>query len=218
MPTAGEQDEDEIEYGKWVEHTAEEALAEARKALPQIKEIWPHWNDGVPTKLRLYLHSPTFSTGTAYHHMRGTFDTVELQWRGSHGLTELQAKPYLLPAHHGGVYRIFVPDTAIDRCCGQDETGTLYIGLAGTRRNWSNLRTRVQQILNKDHHATAYWGRDGVLPRKFPWETLAIHWAYTGDRVNYEGKTISGAFAAEGMLLSNYHDSFGEYPPLNQKG
>ena len=78
---ADEQDEDEIEYGKWIEHTAEEALAEARKAVPQVKEIWPHWNNGVPTKLRLYLHSPTFSTGTAYHHMRGIFDTVEQMLR-----------------------------------------------------------------------------------------------------------------------------------------
>jgi hypothetical protein len=192
-----DQDDDEIEYGKWLEHTADEALAEARKALPPLKNIWPHWNNGVPTKLRICLHSPAFSTGAAFHHERGSFDTVELQWSGSHMLTELESKPYLLPGSYAntwsGVYRLFAPVTAIDRCCGKDETGTLYIGLAGTgKRNSSNLRSRIRSILNKDHHATAHWNFNGAFPRKFPWEMLAIDWAYTEDRLNYEGKTIPG--------------------------
>jgi hypothetical protein len=218
MGTPDEQDEDEIEYGKWVEHTAEQVLAEARREVPQLKAIWPHWNNGVPTILRVFGYSPSFSTGTTLHHERGSFDTLELRWHGSHKLTELQTHPYLLPHHNGGVYRIFVPNTPIDRCCGRDETGTLYIGLAGTGRNWSNLRTRIQTILKREHHATFYWKRNGVLPRKFPWEMLAIDWAYTGERFNYEGKKVPEAFMAEGLLLSNYNDSFGEFPPLNQKG
>lgn len=218
MQTPNERDEDEIEYGKWVEHTAQQALAEIRKEVPQLKSIWPHWNNGVPTRLRIYRYSPAFSTGTAFHRIRGNFETLELRWHGSRKLSELQTNPYLLPHHDGGVYRLFVPDTSIDRCCGRDRTGTLYIGLAGTGRNWSNLRTRVQTILKRDHHATFYWSHDGALPRKFPWETLAIDWAYTGEISNYEGKKVPEAFMAEGFLLSNYNDSFGEYPPLNQKG
>ena len=219
MQAPDEQDEDEIEYGKWIEHTADEALAEARKAVPQSKNIWPHWNDGVPTKLRLYLVSPAFSTGTAFHHKRGSFFTVELQWHGSHLLTDLEAKSYLLPGYYSGVYRLFVPDTAIDRWCGKDKTGTLYIGLAGTgRRNSSNLRSRIKEILNHEHHATACWKFNRAIADKFPWKTLAIDWIYTEDRLNYEGKTIPGAFAAENFLLRNYNDSFGELPPLNQKG
>jgi hypothetical protein len=219
MPAPDEQDEDEIEYGKWFERTAEEALAEARKALPPLKDIWPHWNNGVPTKLCRYGYGGSFHTGTVHHRDRLRSDTVELQWHGSHMLTELEGEPYRLPGHHSGVYRIFVPDIAIDRCCGKDKTGTLYIGLAGTgTQNWSTLRTRIQAIVNQDHHATASWKFNGALPRKLPWETLAIDWAYTEDRLNYKGKTIPGAFMAEGFLLSNYNDSFGELPPLNQKG
>lgn len=218
MSAPDEQDEDEIEYGKWIEHTAEDGLAEARKMVPQLRNIWPHWNAGVPTKLRMYSYSPAFSTDTAFHRERGSFDTLELQWHGPRKVTELKAHPYLLPRHDGGVYRLFVPNTTIDRCCGADKTGTLYIGLAGTGRNWSNLHTRIQAILKREHHATFYWNSDGALARKFPWEALAIDWAYTGKRLNYEGKTIPGAFAAEGFLLSNYNDSFGELPPLNQKG
>jgi hypothetical protein len=193
MQAPDEQDEDEIEYGKWIEHTAEEALAEARKALPPLKNIWPHWNNGVPTKLRRYGYSGSFHTGIVHHRERLRSETMELQWRGSHTLTELAAEPHRLPGHYSGVYRIFVPDTIIERCCSKDKTGTLYIGLAGTgTRNWSTLRTRIQAIVNQDHHATVHWKYNGALPSKFPWETLAIDWAYTEDRLNYKGKTIPG--------------------------
>jgi hypothetical protein len=35
-------------------------------------------------------------------------------------------------------------NTVIDRCCGKDPRGTLYLGLAGGRgRNWSILRTCI---------------------------------------------------------------------------
>lgn len=220
MDSLNEQDEDEIEYGKWIEHTADEALAETRETSPKLSNIWPHWNDGVPTKLRRYVRSPTFSTGNVYHRQRDFFDTLELEWHGARTLTELEAKPHLLPGNYAstwsGVYRIFVLDTAIDRCCGKDRTGTLYIGLAGTgARNSSNLRSRIKEILNTVHHATACWSFNGPIARKFPWKTLAINWAYTDERLNYRGETVPGAFAAENFLLANYNDSFGELPPLN---
>jgi hypothetical protein len=38
MRAPDEQDEDEIEYGKWIERTAEEALAGAREAVPQLEK------------------------------------------------------------------------------------------------------------------------------------------------------------------------------------
>ena len=54
--------EDEIEYGKWNEYTADESLAEAYKLYPikSAQNIWPDWSEGVPTKLQLRVRSPSF--------------------------------------------------------------------------------------------------------------------------------------------------------------
>jgi hypothetical protein len=116
-----------------------------------------------------------------------------------------------------GVYRIFVPNKIIDRFCGKDGTGTLYIGKSGTGRlSWSTLRTRIKEIAGGKHHATRGWSSK-VIQQKYPWEALATEWAYTEMRTNYKGEKIPAASLAETWLLRSYNDSFGEYPPLNQK-
>jgi hypothetical protein len=61
MPT--EKDDKEIEYGKWQEHTPEETAAELNTMPPVVGDIWPNWNEGVPTKLRRQLGSPFFTLG-----------------------------------------------------------------------------------------------------------------------------------------------------------
>lgn len=62
------------------------------------------------------------------------------------------------------------------------------------------------------------FGFSDVLRQKFPRESIAIEWAFTGNRVDYTGKSVPNVLLAEGWLLSSYNDSFGEYPPWNQKG
>jgi hypothetical protein len=138
-------------------------------------------------------------------------------------LSPLDGNFHLLPGNYksewSGVYRIFSPNTDIDRCCGKDPTGTLYVGMAGTRGgNWSILRTRIAAIAKRDHHTTENWAFSNVSRQKFPWETLAVEWAYTGSRPDHKGESVPAAILAERWLLGSYNDSFGEFPPWNQRG
>ena len=131
-------------------------------------------------------------------------------------LSSLEKNKRFLPHSYtdewSGVYRIFSPNTPIDRCCGKDPTGTLYIGLAGSRvRKWSILRTRISSILTGEHHAIK--NRSDLSRQRFPWGSLAVEWAYTGERKNYKGEFVAEAILAEGWLLACYKDLYGEYPP-----
>jgi hypothetical protein len=214
--------DEEIEYGKFYVHSlGDEDSAESRPL--EADDIWPHWSEGVPTKLRKTLWSPAFYLGKVHHKERLSSESLELEWRGPYLLSVLRENYSLLPSSKysrqwNGVYRIFSPETAINRICGEDPTGTLYLGRAGSERGWSILRTRIQEIARKAHHATSGWSYSDLLRKKFPWESLAIEWAYTEKRLNYRGDPIPGAKVAEGWLLSCYNDSFGEYPPMNQEG
>lgn len=217
-------DEDEVEYGTW-EFTAEDALAEERRLRPlQIAEdIWPRWSDGVPTKLRRISYSPPFTKGSVRHRGVSTPETVELEWSSPHLLSKLRKRYGLLPANTkrewSGVYRIFAPDTTMSRLCGNDPTGTLYLGLAGTGKlSWSILRGRLMAAAKGEHQATNRWFDDSLLAKKYPWESIAVEWAYTGERLDYRGEPVPAAKIAEAWLLLCYRDSFGEFPPLNEKG
>jgi hypothetical protein len=220
-----EDDDQEIDYGKWYVHTAETALAEANKLCPTDAEqtIWPHWSAGRPAKFRTMLMEPRFVLGDVTHQERFYYETLELEWSDMYLLSVLSEKYYFLPSSRSksewsGVYRIFSPNTDIDRCCGKDPTGTLYVGKAGAGgRNWSTLRTRILDIVTKRHHAMSGWSFDHLIRRKFPWNSLAVEWAYTGQTL-FKGKPIPAAGMAESFLLRSYSDSFGELPPLNQKG
>ena len=46
-------------------------------------------------------------------------------------------------------------------------------------------------------------------------EALYIEWAFTGTRLDANGKEEKWASLAEHWLLNTYKDSFGEIPPLN---
>ena len=214
-----EEDDEDFEYGKLYTSKLEETGA----LLPiEDGDIWPHWNDGVPTKLRRKLGSPTFVLGTVRHKYREYYETLEFQWGSKRKLTFLKDNYHYLPENYesqwSGVYRIFAPDTSIDRFCGRDPTGTLYLGRAGSVRGWSILRTRIMSIAKREHHATRLWDLSDVVQQKFPWESLAVEWAYTGKRTDYKGEVVLAAKLAETWLLSCYNDSYGEYPPLNQEG
>jgi hypothetical protein len=215
-----EEDDEAIEYGKLYVHSLEDS--ELHSPI-EADDIWPHWSDGVPTKLRRKLWSPAFLLGKVYHNQRLTQDSLELKWSDAHMLSVLRESYHLLPSgkfssQWNGVYRIFLPSTTLDRFCGKDPTGTLYLGRAGSERGWSILRTRIMQIAKKEHHATRGWSYSGPMRQKYPWETLAVEWAYTADFLNYKAETVPGSKRAESWLLSCYNDSYGEYPPLNQEG
>jgi len=224
-PIWTDQDDTEVGYNEEVSQDATSHLAEIKKLYParQADEIWPSWLEGVPTKFRRIVVGDWFSSG-AVQHRSITFPlTLDLEWIGPYSLAQLKDEPRYLPGNYtsqwSGVYRIFVREAAIDRCCGPDSTGTLYLGCAASRgRNWSILRTRIQAILNGSHHAIAKLGFSDVLRERFPRQSLAVEWAYTGTRIDYTGKSVPNVLLAEGWLLASYNDSYGEYPPWNQKG
>jgi hypothetical protein len=175
-----EEDDKEIEYGKLYVHGLGDDSETPRPL--GADDIWPHWSEGVPTKLRKTSWSPAFSLGKVYHYPRLSSETLELEWNGPHLLSVLGKTYHLLPSgkyslQWNGVYRIFSPHTIVDRICGKDPTGTLYLGRAGSERGWSILRTRIQEIARKAHHATNAWSYSDLLRQKFPWESLAIEWA-----------------------------------------
>jgi hypothetical protein len=214
-PIWTEQDDADIGYGEEVSQDACSFLAEIEKLYPpkQAEEIWPHWSDGVPNRFRRQVLGDWFSSGGVRHRPSAYWISLELEWIGPYSLAQLRDKPQYLPGDYtsqwSGVYRVFARDTAVDRCCGNDPTGTLYVGCAASRgRNWSILRTRIQSILRGDHHAIARWSFSEVLHQKFPRETPAIEWAYTGTRVDYTGKSVPNVLLAEGWLLSSYNDSY----------
>jgi hypothetical protein len=217
-------DEDEAEYGSW-EFTANDILEEERKLFqPKAPEdIWPHWSQGVPTKLRRTFYSPAFKKNGVQHEGRPSCDTLELKWNRPRALSDLKKNYSLLPSNSSksqwsGVYRIFLTDIAIDRLCGKDPTGTLYLGLAGTgAKSWSILRNRLMAAAKHDHHATRQWAWNDAITKSFPGASLMVEWAYTGMRPNYQNDPIHEAVMAESWLLSCYRDSFGEFPPLNER-
>jgi hypothetical protein len=213
-----ETDDKELKYGKLYGFTAKTTLAEEYKIRPPRQDIWPQWTEGIPSKLSRRLGSEAFVLGRVNHRYRPYYETVEFSWSWPYSLPDLRRNKRLLPNHSSGVYRIFVPSKFIDRCCGKDPTGTLYLGRAGTKRNWSNLRTRIKAIIRGGHHAIDNASYNKRIQEVFPAETLAVQWACFGKRILLNGKAEPAAELAEIWLLANYRDSFGEYPPWNEKG
>jgi len=96
---------------------------------------------------------------------------------------------------------------SLDRVCGHDETGTLYIGSFFERRRLAGLilSCRDESWLSRDAHgAGATLRATAVLSGRFPVERLAVTWCYDARPA-----------LAEKQLLRCYRESFGELPPLN---
>jgi len=101
----------------------------------------------------------------------------------------------------------------IDRICGRDVTGTLYIGCEGknfavrsrlTKLVRSLREPRHGSVYNAQHAAGLFLRRNYLLSTRFPKSKLAIAWCYDPN-----------PYIAEGNLLVSYMDSLGESPPLN---
>jgi hypothetical protein len=111
---------------------------------------------------------------------------------------------------------------AIDRVCGNDLTGTLYIGCE--EQNFA-VRSRLSQLVRslreprllpggypeysrQSEHPAGYRLRShSKLNKRFPRSHLALTWCYSKQPNE-----------AESSLLRAYVDSFGEIPPLNRHG
>jgi hypothetical protein len=191
-----------------------------REPAQQPEEIWPNWRDGVPTEFnRLVGFFKDGARQPDFHY----YVPLKLNWHSPLSLSALSKNKHWLPDRRvsecSGVYRIFCTDAAINRSCGKDETGTLYIGMAGAGlRKGSILRTRIKAIADGKHHAFNLWHDNDMLRQKFPWDALAVEWAFTtGDRSDHKGEQLPAAVIAEGFLLNSYNDSYGEFPPWNQR-
>jgi len=217
-------EEDKEVYGVWQEYSIKDELVADRKEHPvePPPNIWPDWSKGRPSKFRLTYDWEPFGLGRAWHRWHKRTEALELEWNVPVCLSSIGKHPKaLLPPDYSyawsGVYRIFQPGVVIPRFLDQDPTGTLYVGKAGTKRNWSNLRTRVREAATRSHHVTQYWNYDNGLSAHYPWEALFIEWAFTGTRQNEKGKEERWANLAERWLLETYRQSFGEFPPLNER-
>lgn len=216
-----EENDKEPKYGKLYTFTYKTTLYEDRKVRPLLNEtIWPHWSEGVPTKLRRRVFDKRFDNGKVQHKPRDRYVTIEFNWNAAQALSTLKNNYHLLPGNYEnewrGVYRIFLTEICIDRLGGKDPTGTLYIGRAGSKRGWSTLRYRVMKAANLEHHAIDF--RD-AFRSKFSHNSLAVEWAYTsGRQSNHKGEPIAEAVMAENWLLWCYSEAFGEYPPWNERG
>jgi hypothetical protein len=133
----------------------------------------------------------------------------ELNWR-----TYTVDDGYFSKRHHGycGVYRLIGLTTerplksgSIRRACGEDGTGTLYVGEAG----WLNERlNQLRRSLHGEdtHGASRMWRQSSVLKAKFPANKLGVSMLFT--RVGMH-KWI------ERDLIRAYLNTFGDTPPLN---
>jgi hypothetical protein len=145
-------------------------------------------------------------------------------WVGPHTLAAVGSYVSSLCKSLPGVYRLIALDdtgapATLQRMCGTDSTGTLYIGMEGrTFSDRSRLTKLVRSlrpprghgrgvfIHNREHHAGYRLRRHQILSQKFPPEKLALTWCYSNQPA-----------LAEAALLDIYFDSFGDTPPLNRR-
>jgi hypothetical protein len=76
-----EENDLEIEYGKWQLFDAKTCLAEEHRMRPleANDDIWPHWSEGRPTFLRRNFYSDSFYNGRVYHRPRECYASLELK-------------------------------------------------------------------------------------------------------------------------------------------
>jgi hypothetical protein len=157
-------------------------------------QSWPHWNADLPG-----IWSSLVRPDEAGSYIAG-----------------------FITSNCGGVYRLVglanpginVP-AKIDRVCGSDETGTLYIGRASSQRSlqlrlgtlFRTLNAR-KGIVYSGHSAAEFLRHHPLLSARFPLDRVAVTWSY-----DYYDTM------AEQILFARYVRSFGEAPPLNlQRG
>jgi hypothetical protein len=141
------------------------------------------------------------------------------RWRGPKTLDEVGSYASSFCGPYAGVYRLIGLDedgkpAVLDRICGRDRTGTLYIGCdqnLGVRSRLSQLVRSLEEnsgwkSLNREHNAGYRLRAHQTLSQRFSTSRLAITWCY-----------IDQCRDGEAALLRAYYWSFGEDPPLNRR-
>jgi hypothetical protein len=112
-----------------------------------------------------------------------------------------------------GVYRLVALDAneqgfapaPLNRVCGIDPTGTLYIGKT------TSLRKRLRTLVLTNDPNIPFGGGHAFMSakpqRRFPFQLRAVTWQRTSEVWNAEKK-----------LFENYTTRFGELPPMNLNG
>ena len=115
-----------------------------------------------------------------------------------------------------GVYRLIALDAtmagivpaSLDRVCGVDPTGTLYIGFT------KSLRTRLRiLVLTNDPNVPLGAGHafmPAKLRKSFPLRLRAVAWQRSA--------SYDLARNGEKKLFDRYAKQFGELPPMNSQG
>jgi hypothetical protein len=115
--------------------------------------------------------------------------------------------------NHCGVYRLVAlasdnqleSPAVLSRICGQDTTGTLYIGDAGDLGNRLNQLRRSLRGGERSHHAATILRDTPLL--EFPSIRLAVSALFTGKSTGL----------VEKHMVMAYINSFGDTPPLNYR-
>jgi hypothetical protein len=152
---------------------------------------WPHWNDGIPGAWQPLVR-PDEAGSYVASFIESDCGVYRLVSLAQPGINE----PALL-----------------DRICGSDKTGTLYVGCAGSH---GTLQSRLGSLLRtlrarkgfaySGHKAADFLRSHPLLSKRFPLDNLAVTWSYDPHQI-----------LAEQIRLSRYVRSFGEVPPLNLK-
>lgn len=97
---------------------------------------------------------------------------------------------------------------ALSRLCGQDETGTLYIGVAGSLSSRLNQARRTARAgsTERSHGAVAMLRE--IPPVRFREMKLGVALLFTG---------VKARHMVESNLISAYMNTFGDAPPLNYR-
>jgi hypothetical protein len=136
----------------------------------------------------------------------------ELDW----ALHRATRRPFSKRYHgYRGVYRLValasesdpMKPAVLNRVCGQDSTGTLYIGRSGRLNDRLNLlRLSLQKRVRFTRHgAIDMLNRVPLMKLTFPPNRLAIALLSTGRSTRI----------VESSLIEAYMNSFGDTPPLN---
>jgi hypothetical protein len=136
------------------------------------------------------------------------------RWRPKRPPTVADVGSYIsdLLESEPGVYRLIGLDDGnkpaiIQRACGSDRSGTLYIGC-----DYSLWRGRLPQLVRSlrtestEHPAGARLRGNSLLAARYPISKLALTWCY-----------IEQHKKAERALLHFYFRCFGDDPPLNRR-
>jgi hypothetical protein len=114
-----------------------------------------------------------------------------------------------LQPNRKGVYRLVALDSRanatpmpLNRVCGIDETGTLYIGASD--RPLLNRLASLVKAHRADYESQPHRQLSIPLTNRFPENRLAITWEYT-----------DAPWQREAELLMAYEEQFGELPPNN---